>query len=112
MPAARKLAEANGVDIRYYSIIYDAVDEVKGHVRDAGARKARGTIGLVRFARSSRSFPRSAHGRLHGHRRYRAPQRQLIRLLRDSVVIWTGELDSLKRFKDDVREVRMASSAV
>ncbi|BDT72336.1 translation initiation factor IF-2 [Comamonadaceae bacterium OS-4] len=103
---ARKLAEGNGVDIRYYNIIYDAVDELKAAMSGMLAPEKReeviGTaeirtvfvaskIGTVAGCMVTNGYvTRSAH----------------FRLLRDNVVIYTGELDSLKRMKDDVREVK------
>ena len=104
---ARKLAEDSGVQIRYYNIIYDAVDEVKAALsgmldaRAEGepARHGRGARGLPDLARSGRS-PAATCSKASC-----AAARE-IRLLRDNVVIHDGELDSLKRFKDDVREVK------
>jgi len=104
--AARKLAEANGVDIRYYNIIYDAVDEVKAAMSGMLApEKREETIGLVQIREI---FTVSKIGNIAGCMVTEGIIRRgaRIRLLRDSVVQWTGELDSLKRFKDDVREVR------
>ncbi len=103
---ARKLAESNGVQLNYYSIIYDAVDEIKVAMSGMLAPERReevigsaeirtvfvaSKIGTVAGSYiTSGSVNRSAH----------------FRLLRDNVVIYTGEIDSLKRMKDDVREVR------
>jgi translation initiation factor IF-2 len=104
--AARKLAEANGVDVRYYNIIYDAVDEVKAAMSGMLApEKREETIGTVEIREI---FTVSKIGNIAGCMVTDGVVRRgaRIRLLRDSVVIWTGELDSLKRFKDDVREVR------
>ena len=104
--AARKLAESNGIDIRYYNIIYDAVDEVKAAMSGMLApEKREETIGLVQIREI---FSVSRIGNIAGCMVTEGVIRRSsrIRLLRDSVVIWTGELDSLKRFKDDVREVR------
>jgi translation initiation factor IF-2 len=104
--AARKLAESNGIDIRYYNIIYDAVDEVKAAMSGMLApEKREETIGLVQIREI---FSVSRIGNIAGCMVTEGVVRRSsrIRLLRDSVVIWTGELDSLKRFKDDVREVR------
>ena len=104
--AARKLAEANGVDIRYYNIIYDAVDEVKAAMSGMLApEKREETIGMVQIREI---FSVSRIGNIAGCMVTEGIVRRSakVRLLRDSVVIWTGELDSLKRFKDDVREVR------
>jgi translation initiation factor IF-2 len=104
--AARKLAEANGVDIRYYNIIYDAVDEVKAAMGGMLApEKREETIGTVEIRQI---FSVSKVGNIAGCMVTDGVVRRgaRVRLLRDSVVIWTGELDSLKRFKDDAREVR------
>ncbi|MFO0233596.1 MAG: translation initiation factor IF-2, partial [Burkholderiales bacterium] len=104
--AARKLAEANGVDIRYYNIIYDAVDEVKAAMSGMLApEKREETIGTVEIREI---FTVSKIGNIAGCMVTEGIVRRgsRVRLLRDSVVVWTGELDSLKRFKDDVREVR------
>ncbi|RZI74998.1 MAG: translation initiation factor IF-2, partial [Pseudomonas sp.] len=103
---ARKLAENNGVQLNYYSIIYDAVDEIKvamsGMLAPERREEVIGTaeirtvfvaskIGTVAGSYiTSGSVNRSAH----------------FRLLRDNVVVYTGEIDSVKRLKDDVREVR------
>lgn len=103
---ARKLAEGNGIDIRYYNIIYDAVDELKAAMSGMLAPEKReevigsaeirtvfvaSKIGTVAGCMvTSGTVTRSAH----------------FRLLRDNVVIYTGELESLKRLKDDVREVK------
>jgi translation initiation factor IF-2 len=104
--AARKLAEANGIDIRYYNIIYDAVDEVRAAMSGMLApEKREEIIGLVQIREI---FTVSKIGNIAGCMVTEGVIRRgsRIRLLRDSVVQWTGELDSLKRFKDDVREVR------
>jgi translation initiation factor IF-2 len=103
---ARKLAEGNGIELRYYNIIYDAVDELKAAMSGMlapekkeeviGAAEIRtvfvaSKIGTVAGCMvTSGLVTRSAH----------------FRLLRDHVVIYTGELESLKRLKDDVREVK------
>jgi translation initiation factor IF-2 len=104
--AARKLAEANGIDIRYYNIIYDAVDEVKAAMSGMLApEKKEETLGLVQIRQVFRISKVGAVAGcmvLSGLVRRNAQ----VRLLRDNVVIYTGELDSLKRFKDDVREVK------
>jgi translation initiation factor IF-2 len=104
--SARKAAENTGVDIRYYNIIYDAVDEVKAAMSGMLApERKENAIGLVEIRQVFRiSKVGSVAGCyvLDGQVRRGAQ----VRLLRDNVVIWTGELDSLKRFKDDVREVK------
>ncbi|MBL8486506.1 MAG: translation initiation factor IF-2 [Rhodocyclaceae bacterium] len=103
---ARKAAENFGVDIRYYNIIYDAVDEVKAAMSGMLApEKKESVIGLVEIRKVFRISKVGAVAGcmvLSGLVRRNAQ----IRLLRDNVVIHTGELDSLKRFKDDVREVK------
>lgn len=103
---ARKLAENNGIELRYYNIIYDAVDELKAAMSGMLApEKKEEVIGSAEIRTvfvaskigtvagcmvTSGTVTRSAH----------------FRLLRDNVVIYTGELESLKRMKDDVREVK------
>ena len=102
----RKLAENLGVDIRYYNIIYDAVDEVKaamsGMLSPERKESAIGLVEIRQVFRISRVGTVAGCYVLDGVVR-RGSQ---VRLLRDNVVIWTGELDSLKRFEDDVREVK------
>ncbi len=104
--SARKLAETNGIQIRYYNIIYDAVDDVKAALSGLLAPEQREQVlGLVEIRQIFR-VPKvgSVAGCmvLDGVVKRTAQAR----LLRDNVVIWTGELASLKRFKDDVREVK------
>jgi translation initiation factor IF-2 len=103
---AKRLAEANGVDIRYYNIIYDAVDDVKAAMSGLLAPEQKEeTLGLVEIRQI---FRVSKVGTIAGCMVLEGVVRRgaRIRLLRDNTVIWTGELDSLKRFKDDVREVK------
>src|SRR5438128_5399738 len=104
--ASRKLAEHNGVEIRYYNIIYEAVDDVKAALSGMLAPEKKETVlGLVQVRQVFRiSKVGSVAGCMVTEGLVR--RRAHIRLLRDNVVIWTGELDSLKRFKDDVREVK------
>ncbi len=103
---ARKLAENNGVDIHYYSIIYDAVDELKAAMSGMLAPEKREEV--IGFAEIRTVFVASKIGTVAGcmvtggHVNRSAH----FRLLRDNAVIYTGELDSLKRMKDDVREVK------
>jgi len=104
--AARKLAETAGVDIRYYNIIYDAVDEVKAALGGMLAPEKKETVlGLVEIRQV---FRISKVGSVAGCYVTEGVVRRgaKVRLLRDNVVIHDGELDSLKRFKDDVREVK------
>src|SRR5262245_27507000 len=103
---ARKLAEASGIDIRYYNIIYDAVDDVKAALSGLLAPEQREQVlGLVEIRQIFRVPKVGAVAGcmvLDGVVKRTASAR----LLRDNVVIWSGELSSLKRFKDDVREVK------
>jgi translation initiation factor IF-2 len=104
--AAKRLAETNGVDIRYYNIIYDAVDEVKAAMAGLlSPEQKEETLGLVEIRQI---FRVSKVGTIAGCMVLEGVVRRgaRVRLLRDNTVIWTGELDSLKRFKDDVREVK------
>jgi translation initiation factor IF-2 len=104
--SARKLAETSGIDIRYYNIIYDAVDEVKAALSGLLAPEQREQVlGLVEIRQIFRVPKVGAVAGcmvLDGVVKRTASAR----LLRDNVVIWTGELESLKRFKDDVKEVK------
>lgn len=104
--SARKLAEANGVDIRYYNIIYDAVDEVKAALSGMLAPEQRETvIGMVEIRQV---FTVSKVGSIAGCLVVEGTVKRSssVRLLRNNVVTWTGELDSLKRYKDDAKEVK------
>jgi translation initiation factor IF-2 len=104
--AARKLAEHSGVDIRYYNIIYEAVDEVKAALSGMLApEKKEAQLGLVEVREV---YKISKVGTVAGCYVLEGLVRRgsKIRVLRDNVVIHDGELDSLKRFKDDVREVK------
>ena len=104
--AARKLAETSGIDIRYYNIIYDAVDEVKAALGGMLApEKKENVLGLVEVRQV---FRISKVGTVAGCYVTEGLVRRgsKVRVLRDNVVIHDGELDSLKRFKDDVREVK------
>ncbi|MDR2924835.1 MAG: translation initiation factor IF-2 [Azoarcus sp.] len=104
--SARKLAESFGIDIRYYDIIYDAVDEVKAALSGMLSPERREeTIGMVEIRQV---FSISKVGSVAGCYVLEGTVRRgsSVRLLRNHTVIWTGELDSLKRFKDDVKEVK------
>jgi translation initiation factor IF-2 len=104
--AARRLAESQGVDIRYYNIIYDAVDEVKAALSGMLApEKKESVLGLVQIRQI---YKISKVGTVAGCMVLEGLIKRgaRVRLLRDNVVIHDGELDSLKRFKDDVREVK------
>jgi translation initiation factor IF-2 len=103
---AKKLIAAHGVDVRYYNIIYDAVDEVKAALSGMLApEKKESVTGLVEVRQV---FHISKVGTVAGCYVLEGVVRRgsMVRVLRDNIVIHTGELDSLKRFKDDVREVK------
>ena len=103
---ARKLAESSGVDIRYYNIIYEAVDEVKAALSGMlTPEKKDSRLGLVEVREV---YKISKVGTVAGCYVLEGLVRRgsRVRVLRNNVVIHDGELDSLKRFKDDVREVK------
>ncbi len=104
--AARKLAESSGIQIRYYNIIYEAVDEIKAALSGMLApERKESVIGLVEVRQV---FRISKVGTVAGCYVLDGAVKRgaQVRVLRDNVVIHTGEIDSLKRFKDDVREVK------
>ena len=104
--SAKKLAETNGIDVRYYNIIYDAVDEVKAAMSGMLApEKKEEVIGLVEIREV---YSISRIGNIAGCMVLDGIVRRdsQVRLLRNNVVHWTGQLDSLRRFKDDVKEVK------
>ena len=103
---ARKLAESAGVDIRYYNIIYEALDDVKAALSGMlTPEKKESVLGMVEVRQV---FKISKVGTVAGCMVLDGLVRRSakVRLLRDNVVIHDGELDSLKRFKDDAREVK------
>ncbi len=102
---SRKLAENNGVDIRYYNIIYDAVDEIKAAMTGMLAPEQREeTIGTAEIRTV---FVASKIGTVAGSMITAGLVRRgaRFRLLRENVVVYTGEVESVRRIKDDVREV-------
>ncbi|RQR39930.1 translation initiation factor IF-2 [Burkholderia sp. Bp9142] len=103
---ARKLAESNGIDIRYYNIIYDAVDEVKAAMSGMLAPEKREVITGTVEVRQVFKVPKI--GAVAGCMVTDGivKRSSSVRVLRNNVVIFTGELESLKRFKDDVKEVK------
>jgi translation initiation factor IF-2 len=103
---ARKLAENNGVDLRYYSIIYDAVDELK--VAMSGMLTPDRREEVIGMAEIRTVFVASKIGTVAGCMVTGGyvTRSAHFRLLRENMVVYTGELDSLKRMKDDVREVK------
>ena len=103
--SARKIIESNSIDVRYYSVIYDLIDEVKQAMSGLlGSEIKQQIIGM---AEVRQVFKHPKFGQIAGCMvtegliKRSAP----IRVLRDNVVIFEGELDSLRRFKDDVSEV-------
>ncbi len=102
---ARKLAENNGVDIRYYDIIYDAVDEVKAAMTGMLAPEQREEV--IGTAEIRTVFVASKIGTVAGSMVTAGLVRRgaRFRLLRENVVVYTGEVESVRRLKDDVREV-------
>ncbi len=103
---ARKHAEHNGVDIRYYNIIYDAVDELKAAMSGMLAPEKREEV--IGSAEIRQVFKASKVGSIAGCMVLTGIVRRTarLRLLRNNTVIYTGELESLKRFKDDAKEVK------
>ncbi len=103
---ARKLIESSGVDVRYYNVIYDAVEEIKAALSGMLApERKESIIGMVEVRQV---FRISKVGTVAGCyvQDGLVKRGAQVRVLRDSVVIHTGDIDTLKRFKDDVREVK------
>ena len=104
--AARRLISETGTDVRYYSIIYQALDEVKNAITGLMAPKVREeVVGMAQVRDVFRSSTMGAVAGclvMEGSVRRNCP----IRVLRNNVVVFEGELESLRRFKDDVSEVR------
>ncbi|MBH5328821.1 translation initiation factor IF-2 [Eikenella sp. S3360] len=105
--SARKLAENEDIEIRYYNIIYDAIDDVKaamsGMLAPEQKEQQTGTVEIRQVINISKVG--NIAGCMVTDGLIKRDSR--VRLIRDHVVIHTGELESLKRFKDDVKEVRM-----
>lgn len=103
---ARKLGESLDIDVRYYSVIYEAIDEVKAALGGLlSPEQKEVTLGMVEIRDI---FKASKVGTIAGCLVLEGVIKKgsNIRLLRDDVVIYEGQLDSLKRFKDDVKEVK------
>jgi translation initiation factor IF-2 len=103
---ARQVIERDGIELRYYSVIYDIVDDVKAAMSGLLAPELREEIvGIaeVRDVFNSPKFGQIAGCMVVEGIVYRNKK---IRVLRDNVVVYEGELESLRRFKDDVNEVR------
>jgi translation initiation factor IF-2 len=103
---ARKLIDSLEVDVHYYSIIYEAVDQVKAALGGLlSPEQKESVIGMVEIREV---FKISKVGSIAGCYVQDGVIRRnsMVRVLRNNVVIHSGELDSLKRFKDDVKEVK------
>jgi translation initiation factor IF-2 len=103
---ARKLIESAGIQVRYYNIIYDAVEEIKAALSGMLApERKESVLGVVEVRQV---FRISKVGTVAGCyvQEGLVKRNAQVRVLRDNVVIHTGEIESLKRFKDDVREVK------
>ena len=103
---AKDLAEREGVEIRYYSIIYDLLDDIRGVMEGMLAPEKRETF--IGYAEILQIFDISKLGRVAGCRvtEGRVERGAGVRLLRDDVVIHEGELSTLRRFKDEVEKVQ------
>jgi translation initiation factor IF-2 len=103
---ARELAEREGVEIRYYSVIYDLIDDVKSTLQGMLAPEKRETF--IGYAEILEVFNITKIGKVAGCRVTDGVVKRGcgVRLLRDDTVIHEGELSTLKRFKDEVSEVR------
>jgi translation initiation factor IF-2 len=103
---ARKLIESSGIEVRYYNIIYEAVDEIKaalsGMLPPERREQVLGLVEVRQVFRISKVGAVAGCYVVDGLVKRSAQ----VRVLRDSVVVHTGEIDSLKRFKDDAREVK------
>ena len=104
--AARKLVDEEGVDLRYYSVIYDVIDDVKAAINGLLSPEVREQI--VGIAEVKEVFRSPAFGEIAGCIVSSGLVRKAnpIRVLRDNVVVYEGQLESLRRFKDDVNEVK------
>jgi translation initiation factor IF-2 len=104
--SARKAIDNQGVDLHYYSIIYDVVDEVKAAL--TGMLSPEFTQEIVGLAEVRDVFKSPKLGAIAGCMvtEGTVKRNNPIRVLRDNIVIYEGELESLRRFKDDVNEVR------
>ncbi|MEE9331973.1 MAG: translation initiation factor IF-2 [Methylophilaceae bacterium] len=103
---ARKIIETDDVDVRYYNIIYEAVDEIKAAL--SGMLKPEQRESIIGSVEIREVFRISKIGAVAGCyvRDGKITSESKVRVSRDNVIIHTGELDSLKRFKDDVKEVK------
>lgn len=103
--SARKVAEKEEIDIRLYSIIYDAIEEIKsameGMLKPKVEEKVTSSIEIRETFKISKVGTIAGCMVLEG----KVSRNDKVRLIRDGIVVYTGELGSLKRFKDDVKEV-------
>ena len=107
MPSARKLAEKEEIEIRLYSVIYDCINELKSGIE--GMLEPEQKEVVTATAEVQETFKISKVGTIAGCvvREGKLKRTDKVRIIRDGIVVYTGELGSLKRFKDDVKEVHM-----
>ena len=107
MPSARKLAEKEEIEIRLYSVIYDCINELKSGIE--GMLEPEQKEVVTATAEVQETFKISKVGTIAGCivREGKLHRSAKVRVIRDGIVVYTGELGSLKRFKDDVKEVAM-----
>ncbi len=105
MPSARKLAEKEEIEIRLYSVIYDCINELKSGIE--GMLEPEQKEVITATAEVQETFKISKVGTIAGCivREGKLQRTAKVRVIRDGIVVYTGELGSLKRFKDDVKEV-------
>ena len=104
---ARKLAEKEEIEIRLYSVIYDCINELKSGIE--GMLEPEQKEVITATAEVQETFKISKVGTIAGCivREGKLQRTAKVRVIRDGIVVYTGELGSLKRFKDDVKEVHM-----
>ena len=107
MPSARKLAEKEEIEIRLYSVSYDCINELKSGIE--GMLEPEQKEVVTATAEVQETFKISKVGTIAGCivREGKLTRNAKVRVIRDGIVVYTGELGSLKRFKDDVKEVHM-----
>ncbi len=107
MPSARKLAEKEEIEIRLYSVIYDCINELKSGIE--GMLEPEQKEVVTATAEVQETFKISKVGTIAGCivREGKLQRTAKVRVIRDGIVVYTGELGSLKRFKDDVKEVHI-----
>ncbi len=107
MPSARKLAEKEEIEIRLYSVIYDCINELKSGIE--GMLEPEQKEVITATAEVQETFKISKVGTIAGCivREGKLLRTAKVRVIRDGIVVYTGELGSLKRFKDDVKEVHV-----